>query len=86
MLSLRVKTQMFSTAPEGDREFCNGMPCSQFAGWLRAHLRPKGYDCDEVIQEDYGWGFWISKSSLFGWQSPLQSETWVRLTVSRNGV
>jgi len=67
MLSLRVKTQMFSTAPEGDREFCNGIPGSQFASWLRAHLRPKGYDCDEVIQEDYGWGFWIKQQKLSVW-------------------
>lgn len=67
MLSLRVKTQMFSTALEGDREFCNGMPGSQFANWLRSHLRLIGYDCDDVIQEDYGWGFWIKKDKLTIW-------------------
>ena len=67
MLSLRVKTQMFSTALEGDRDFCNGMPGGQFAGWLRSHLRPKGYNCEEVIQEDYGWGFWIKKEKLSIW-------------------
>lgn len=67
MLSLRVKTQMFSTALEGDRDHCNGMPGSQFAGWLRSHLVPKGYDCGEIIQEDYGWGFWIKQQKLSVW-------------------
>ncbi len=67
MLSLRVKTHMFSTASEGDRDRCNGMPGSQFANWLHTRLRPQGYDCGDVIQEDYGWGFWIKKEKLSIW-------------------
>ncbi len=67
MLSLRVKTQLFSTALEGDRDYNNGMPGSQFAAWLRSRLKPKGFNCDEVIQEDYGWGFWIKQEKLSIW-------------------
>ncbi len=69
MLSLRVKTQMFSTAPEGDLDHCNGTPGSEFAGWLRSRLKPRGYDCGELIQEDYGWGFWIKQQKLSIWVS-----------------
>lgn len=67
MLSLRVKTQMFSTALEGDRNHNNGMPGSQFSKWLRSHLQPMGYECRDVIQEDYGWGFWINQGKLAVW-------------------
>jgi hypothetical protein len=33
-------------------EYCNGMPGSQLAGWLRAALLAKGYACREPIQEE----------------------------------
>lgn len=58
---------MFSTALEGDRDLCNGMPGSQFANWLRTHLCPRGYDCSDITQEDYGWGFWVKKEKLSIW-------------------
>ncbi|MBC7997729.1 MAG: hypothetical protein IAF58_07290 [Leptolyngbya sp.] len=67
MLSLRVKTKLFSTALEGDRDRCNGMPGSQFAKWLKTRLSPRGYNCSEVTQEDYGWGFWITEEKLTVW-------------------
>jgi hypothetical protein len=29
------------------------------AAWLLAGLRERGYDADDVIGEDYGYGFWL---------------------------
>ena len=39
-------------------------PCcfgEDFAAWLREQLSPladSGFNLSEIIQEDYGWGFW----------------------------
>ena len=69
MADICFRTEAFATAPEGDLESCNGMPGSQLAGWLRAALVNKGYDCREPIQEDYGWGFWIDADGCSIWVS-----------------
>ena len=62
-------TSAFPSAPEGDLEFCNGMPGSHLAGWIREGLIKKGYACKEPLQEDYGWGFWISEQGCSIWVS-----------------
>jgi hypothetical protein len=67
MADLCVRTDAFSIDPEGDLKYCNGVPGSQLAGWLRAVLRDKGYACREPIQEDYGWGFWIDAEDCSIW-------------------
>lgn len=42
-------------------------PCcfgEDFAAWLRRELSPlldAGFELMEPIQEDYGWGFWVSR-------------------------
>jgi hypothetical protein len=69
MASINFRTHVFSTEPEGDLEFCNGMPGSQVAGWVRDALLKKGYKCREPIQEDYGWGFWVEADGCRIWVS-----------------
>lgn len=57
LLEIHIRTKAFSTEPEGDLEYCNGMPGSQVVEWLRSILVAKGYYCGELIQEDFGWVF-----------------------------
>lgn len=60
MFALGFRTAEFSTDPEGDLIHCNGRPGSAVARWLRSVLVEKGIDAGEPLQEDYGWGFWLS--------------------------
>lgn len=53
------ETAEFPTVPEGDLEFCNGQPGRAAAEWARGVLRTAGFECAQVMQEDYGWGFWL---------------------------
>ena len=62
-----VQTKIFPTEPEGDLELCKGQPGSAFAAYLTEELEKIGYKCDPLIQEDYGWGFWIGKNDLTVW-------------------
>lgn len=61
---ITVETDMFEHR-EVKPHFIN--PCcfgEDFAGWLRQALLPLadfGFTFSSVIQEDYGWGFWISR-------------------------
>jgi hypothetical protein len=66
-LVLEIETSQFPTEPEGDLEYCNGMPGSHFANWLREGLLARGIECREILQEDYGWGFWTSVDRLSIW-------------------
>jgi hypothetical protein len=48
-------------------------PCcfgEDLANWLRERLRglsEHGFDVDEPLQEDYGWGFWLRKGRSKFW-------------------
>ena len=61
--SITVETDLFEHR-EVRPHFIN--PCcfgEDFAAWLRQQLSPlagSGYTFSESIQEDYGWGFWVS--------------------------
>jgi hypothetical protein len=61
--SIEVETDLFEHREAGPH-FIN--PCcfgEDFAAWLRQQLSPlagSGYAFSESIQEDYGWGFWVS--------------------------
>lgn len=59
MASVCIQTDLFPTAPEGDLELCNGQPGSAAAEWVRAVLVREGIACRAIMQEDYGWGFWL---------------------------
>jgi hypothetical protein len=67
MKSLRIKTKLFPTEPEGNLETCNGCPGSALADWLKTMLSQRQYECDNIIQEDYGWGFWINVQPVTIW-------------------
>jgi hypothetical protein len=69
MADICFRTNAFPTDPEGDLEYCNGMPGSQLAKWVRAALLDKGYACREPMQEDYGWGCWIDADGCSIWVS-----------------
>ncbi|MCA9818059.1 MAG: hypothetical protein KC652_23305 [Cyanobacteria bacterium HKST-UBA01] len=62
MLTVEIRTGLFPTEPEGDLETCNGQPGSAFAIWLKEKLSGSGIECDEVLQEDYGWGLWLKSN------------------------
>lgn len=83
MSTIVINSALFSVEPEGDLEFCNGQPGSEFANWLKDKLVEKKLQCDSVIQEDYGWGFWINSEGTTFWvcvsyageeSDPLQGE------------
>ncbi len=48
-------------------------PCcfgEDLANWLREQLRglsSQGFEIDEPLQEDYGWGFWLRKGRSKFW-------------------
>ena len=66
-LVLEIETSQFPSEPEGDLEYCNGMPGSHFANWIRERLLSTGVKCREVLQEDYGWGFWADVDRFSVW-------------------
>lgn len=55
-----VRTDLFPYAAQGDRDLCNGAPGSHFADWIRERMLLLGYVCHTPMQEDYGWGFWVT--------------------------
>jgi len=60
MRKLSFRTDAFPTAPEGALDYCEGMPGSAAARWLRDVVEAAGFPCTEPFQEEYGWGFWLS--------------------------
>jgi len=77
--SLTLETDMFEHG-EVKPHFIN--PCcfgEDFAAWLKQHLLPlgdSGFIFSESIQEDYGWGFWVSHG---------KDRFWVTLSYIGNG-
>jgi hypothetical protein len=67
MSDLCFRTHAFATNPEGDLAYCNGMPGSQLATWIRDRLLAQHYACREPLQEDYGWGFWLEVDGCSLW-------------------
>jgi hypothetical protein len=69
-VSIRVETDLFEHR-EVKPHFIN--PCcfgEDFAAWLKQQLSPlagSGYTFSESIQEDYGWGFWVSRGKDRVW-------------------
>jgi hypothetical protein len=70
---ITVETEMFEHR-EVKPHFIN--PCcfgEDFAAWLKeqiAGLKGDGFRFSEIIQEDYGWGFWLGMAeSHSGWRS-----------------
>ena len=63
-----VRTNRFehrSVQPHFINPCCFG---EDFATWLRHELlRAPDVDCSEPIQEDYGWGIWVSRASGRFW-------------------
>jgi hypothetical protein len=59
--AITVETDLFEHR-EVKPHFIN--PCcfgEDFAAWLRSELTPltaSGFELSDIIQEDYGWGFW----------------------------
>jgi len=66
-LVLEIETSQFPSEPEGELNYCNGAPGSHFASWIRERLLARGVDCRDVLQEDYGWGFWTEVDGLTVW-------------------
>lgn len=64
MADLQLRTELFPTEPEGDLDGCNGMPGRALSEHVRALLANHGYQCDEPIQEDYGWHMWLNHEGL----------------------
>lgn len=68
--SVAVTTGLFEHT-EVKSHFIN--PCcfgEDFARWLRTRMEPlEGYQFDNPIQEDYGWGFWVKHAKGMMWIS-----------------
>lgn len=68
--SISVQTELFEHR-EVKPHFIN--PCcfgEDFAAWLKQELAPlanKGFAISEPIQEDYGWGLWVSRGKELFW-------------------
>ena len=76
---ITVETDLFEHREVGPH-FIN--PCcfgEDFGRWLKgqlADLRASGFELSELIQEDYGWGFWANHGS-----DPF----WIALTYCGSG-
>ncbi len=70
MDEITVETDLFEHR-EVKTHFIN--PCcfgEDFAAWLKQQLAPltsSGFSFSEIIQEDYGWGFWARHSKVPYW-------------------
>jgi len=68
--SVAVETDLFEhreVKPHFINSCCFG---EDFAKWLKQELSTitsLGFDLSEVIQEDHGWGFWISHGTARFW-------------------
>jgi hypothetical protein len=77
--SMTVETDLFEhreVKPHFINPCCFGEYC---AAWLKEHLSPlvnSGFRFSEIIQEDYGWGFWARHG-----KDPF----WVALSYVGNG-
>jgi len=77
--SITVETDLFEHR-EIKPHFIN--PCcfgEDFAAWLKKELEPlknSSFTFSEIIQEDYGWGFWASSGKTPFWVAvgPYDSE------------
>jgi len=69
-IDLLFETDRFNLS-EVKPHFIN--PCcfgEDFAAWLRQQLMPlakDGFEISDPIQEDYGWGFWVSQGKDGFW-------------------
>ena len=69
-LEFEVQTQRFNyteVKPHFINPRCFG---EDFAAWLAAALAPlvaEGYEISEPSQEDYGWGFWVTRGKTTIW-------------------
>ncbi len=68
--SLTIETDLFehrAVKPHFINDCCFG---EDFAAWLRPKLTDlvsEGFDIEEPIQEDYGWGFWVRRDNESFW-------------------
>jgi hypothetical protein len=65
--SFTVETDLFEHR-QVKEHFIN--PCcfgEDFAAWLREKIAGKDFALSEIIQEDYGWGFWASAGKDSFW-------------------
>jgi hypothetical protein len=68
--SITVETDMFEhreVKPHFINQCCFG---EDFAAWLKHQLSPltdSGFIFSDPIQEDYGWGFWVSRGKDRFW-------------------
>ena len=67
---ITVRTELFNYR-EVKPHFIN--PCcfgEDFASWLRERISPlekSGFKISDIIQEDYGWGFWAREGESSFW-------------------
>lgn len=74
-------------------------PCcfgEDLANWLREQLRglsTRGFEIDEPLQEDYGWGFWLRKEKSKFWlalsyvgEGPTEAPAQWVVSVTHSGI
>jgi hypothetical protein len=61
------ETSVFPVEPEGDLDACNGMPGSAVLDRVSGILKGEVESFEEVIQEDYGWGRYCTRSGCSIW-------------------
>lgn len=67
---ITVRTELFNyreMKPHFINRCCFG---EDFASWLKEKISPledSGFKISEIIQEDYGWGFWASEGKNSFW-------------------
>jgi hypothetical protein len=65
-------TDHFSTTPLPDA--INDVLGHDLAAWLLEGLRARGYEADDIIGEDYGYGFWLLVEETSIWINATQYE------------
>jgi hypothetical protein len=62
-MEMELLTNAFTFDPdhEGDRAG------RELATWIQEKLKRRDYNCEEIIQEDYGWGFYVTYQNVKIW-------------------
>ena len=67
MHEIAINTNIYPNEKEGDLEYCNGSVGSCIMNEIKAYMERNGFCCERVMQEDYGWGFYVKINNRKIW-------------------
>lgn len=67
MQAIHVETSLFEFWEDDGTSADPVLPGESFARWLKSQLSDSGYEFDEPLGEDYGWGFFATHGKENFW-------------------